>query len=435
MLTLGGHGLGQLVRLCGNLVLTRLLVPEAFGVMLIANATWLVVTLASDLGFRQVIVRSPRAAEREFLDTVWTLKLLQGVLVAVLLLLSAVAISGAGSTKLIPAASTLADPELPRVIAWLGLAALLGATESTKLATAMRELQLARLVAIDLGSQLLGLAVTITFALAGAGVASLVAGTCAAAACRAAGSHVLLPGTYDRLHLDPRACREVLAFGLPVLLTSCAGCIVANGDKLILGWVLGASSLGAYAIAVLLISPFHDLLSKMLGQVAYPALSRVYASDAAALRRAYLRMRGVTDLGCVVTAGLLATCGDTVVRVLYDDRYAEAGTFLCVLAISLLGIRYRLLSYVFLVIGRPRLMLYEQAAHMLALFVGVLVGFRAFGTLGAVWGVALAYLVAQLWNGWVLQRRLGLFSLALECRSLAIFAVVLAAGSLLRRLA
>jgi O-antigen/teichoic acid export membrane protein len=432
MVALGSHVVGQLIRFCGNLILTRLLAPEAFGVMLVANVVWVGLTLLTDFGFRQVVIRSPNAANPQFLNTVWTLQILQGLFISALLLAAAGAMHVAGSTGIIPGGRTVASPELPWVIGWLSVVALLSSAESTKMHMASRNLQISRIAVIEIGSQLIALSVTLALAIRTGGVEALVAGACVSTACRTAATHLLLHGHSNRFRFDKAAVQEVVSFGAPIVLTSCLGFLVLNGDKLVLGWVLPAPAMGAYAIAVLLISAFVDACGKLMSQVAFPAINSAVARNPGALRDSYLHVRSRIDTACVAAAGLLGGCGDRIVAILYDSRYAEAGSYLSILALSLLGIRYRLLSQVFLVIGRPRLTLYEQVSQILALVVGIILGFRFFGTTGAVWGVALSYLFAQIWNVALLQPKLGLLSLRLELRGAVIFAVTFGLARLIR---
>lgn len=432
MVTLGAHVLSQLVRLCGNLILTRLLVPEAFGVMLVANVVWLGLTLLTDFGLRAVVIRSPRADRPDFLNTVWTLQIVQGFLIATILVAGGGLLALATRTGMIPAGSTLASPDLPWVVGSMAIIALLTAGESTKMSLATRNLQVARIAAIDLGAQLVALGVMLTWARTAGGVAALVAGACAASACRTLATHLVLKGQPNRFHYDSVAAMEVLSFGVPILLTSCIGFAVAHGDKLLLGWLLPADAMGSYAIGFLLVATFHEAAVKLMGLVAFPAISSEVARDPGSLRNTYLRLRAKADTVCLVIAALLATCGDLLVALLYDARYSDAGTYLRILGLSLVGIRYRLLSHVFVVIGRTRLLLYEQITHLACLVPGILIGLRFFGPVGAVWGVASSYVVAQAWGVFYLQRKLGLFSAQLEWRGVAIFTAALASGMAVR---
>ena len=66
--------IGQLLRFIGNLVLARLLTPDAFGLMAVVSTLMLGLNLLSDIGTGPTIIQSPRGAERVFLDTAWTMR-------------------------------------------------------------------------------------------------------------------------------------------------------------------------------------------------------------------------------------------------------------------------------------------------------------------------------------------------------------------------
>ena len=71
-------GLGHVLRLGSNLILTRLLVPEMFGLMSIASTVGTILAMLSDIGLRQAVVRSTRGDDKGFLDTAWTIQIVQG---------------------------------------------------------------------------------------------------------------------------------------------------------------------------------------------------------------------------------------------------------------------------------------------------------------------------------------------------------------------
>jgi O-antigen/teichoic acid export membrane protein len=432
VLTLGTHLASQAIRMLSNLALTRMLAPDAFGVMLIATAVWTGLTLMSDFGFRQVVVRSTNAHQPQFLNTLWTLQVIQGAIIAVLLLAGAAGLAFAAARGWVPAASTLANDELPVAIAGLSIAALLSSTQSTNIDLAGRRLDLFRLTLIEIGSQVIALVITLWGASQHGGVAALVLGAGVAAGTRSAASHLFLPGPRNCFAYSASAAREIFGFGRWIVLTSCAGFLVSNGDRLILGALLGPTQMGHYAVAALLVLAVHDLVSKLLSRIAYPALSAAHAASPSEFRHAYYRARTSVDLACLAAAGIFLTCGDLLVHLLYDDRYAEAGTYFRLLGIGLIGIRYRVLSQVFLVIGRPRLMLYEQALHIVALCIGCIGGYRFAGATGAITGVAISYLIAQVWNATVAQKTLGLINLRLELRNGGVLIASLAVGGFVR---
>src|SRR5688572_3268061 len=58
--TLGGYGLAQVIRFATSMVVTRLLAPELFAIMLIVNTVRTGAELLSDVGIGQSVIRSPR---------------------------------------------------------------------------------------------------------------------------------------------------------------------------------------------------------------------------------------------------------------------------------------------------------------------------------------------------------------------------------------
>src|SRR5262245_53429100 len=77
--SLAGHGLSQAIRFGSNLLMTRLLVPDMFGVMAIASILAMCLALFSDLGLRQNIIQSKRGSDSAFLNTAWMVQILRGI--------------------------------------------------------------------------------------------------------------------------------------------------------------------------------------------------------------------------------------------------------------------------------------------------------------------------------------------------------------------
>src|ERR1700709_2543623 len=87
--TLAGYGYSQVLRFGSNLILTRLLFPQAFGLMMIVQSISVGITMVTDLGASQSIIRSARGDEPGFVNTAWTVQILQGLLVGILLAVAA----------------------------------------------------------------------------------------------------------------------------------------------------------------------------------------------------------------------------------------------------------------------------------------------------------------------------------------------------------
>ena len=87
----GGNISSQLLRLGSNLILTRLLVPQAYGLIAAVNTLYFALVMFSDLGVWQSVVKSDRGDDPRFLGTAWSVQLARGVLLCAVVLLAALA--------------------------------------------------------------------------------------------------------------------------------------------------------------------------------------------------------------------------------------------------------------------------------------------------------------------------------------------------------
>jgi len=72
--SMGGFAIGQIIRFGANLILTRLLFPESFGLYALVTTFLLGLQMFADIGTGPAIVHSPHGDDERFLNTVWTLQ-------------------------------------------------------------------------------------------------------------------------------------------------------------------------------------------------------------------------------------------------------------------------------------------------------------------------------------------------------------------------
>ena len=80
-IVISAYGFSQLTRLAGNLILTRLLVPELFGVMALAQVFIIGLNLFSDVGVGPAIIQSKHGTDPVFLNTAWTVQIIRGFII------------------------------------------------------------------------------------------------------------------------------------------------------------------------------------------------------------------------------------------------------------------------------------------------------------------------------------------------------------------
>jgi O-antigen/teichoic acid export membrane protein len=392
--SLVGFAFAYAIRLGGSLLLTRLLVPEMFGVMTIAGLIGLGLAMISDLGLRQNIIQSRRGVEPIFLNTAWIIQIFRGLVLWLLALCIAGLIFVADDLGLMPKGNVYADSYLPYVVAATSASAFISGLQSTKYLEASRHLALGRITLIQIVAQVTGLLCTIIWVIFDRSIWALVCGGLSASLVTSALSHAWLPGTSNRLQWDRSAVREISHLGKWMFLSSLLSVLANSADRLLLGALVDSATLGIYAIAYTVLNSIAQILTKIINDVSYSAISEVERERSLELKRNLYQLHTVTASFAYLCSGFLIVAGNSLIRVLYDPRYEQAGWMLQILAVGLLSVPFSLGQVSLLARGLPRVFVNITAVRVPIVLILIPVGFYIFGLPGAVWAIVLS----QLWN-------------------------------------
>jgi O-antigen/teichoic acid export membrane protein len=388
-----GHFMSQLIRLGGNLILTRILVPDMFGLMAIVTVFLTGVTMFSDLGITQNIIQSKKSTDKSYLNTAWSIQVLRGGVIFLFMLLISWFVYYGGTTGLFAAQSVYADPVLPFLLAVMSISGLIAGFNSLNIAVHNRELQLKNIVVIELISQGLGLICMIGLAWYFQNVWSLVFGTIVSALIKMCLSHHGMFGARAKFMWDKTAASEIFHFGKWIFGSSIFTFFAGQGDRILLGGLLTPAELGIYTIAYFLAMAFKEVVRKVMSSVLYPALSEVARTRPTELKAIYYQIRKKLDVAVMVVVGLMASSGHYIIYFLYDERYTEAGWMLEVLSLSILFLGTTMAGVVLMALGNTKSIMVMTAASTLFLFVSVPIAFHYWLLEGAVIAIALNALV------------------------------------------
>lgn len=422
-----GYGVGQVIRFGSNLVMTRLLVPDAFGVMAIATIILIGLALFSDLGVRANIVQSRRGNDPLYLNTAWVTQILRGLLLWVAALGIAMFFFVADRIGAIPKGSVYGDPRLVNVVLVISLTAVITGFNSTKLLEASRNLALGRVTLLQIASSISALLCMLIWVYFDRSIWALVAGNICSTLTRMILTHVWLPGTPNRWHWDNSAFWEIFHFGKWFFLSSILAFFVGAGDRLFLGGMIDTVTLGVYSVAFTIANSIEQILLTIVSGAVFPALGEVVRERPAGLRRVYGQLNLVVALCAYFCAGTLMTFGQSLIRVLYDSRYAEAGWMVEILAVGLITVPFQVAIYCFIALGRPQLNSTILGVRLASLVVAMPLGFHFFGLAGALWGIVTSQLLTIpiiIWH----SARYGFFDLRRELLLLPIVLVGAGAG-------
>mgnify|MGYP001032882211 CR=1 FL=1 len=324
-LTFFGFGFQQFLRLLSNLLLTRLLFPEAFGLMALVTVVLTGLQMLSDTGLNSAIVQSKRGEDPVFLNTAWTLQIIRGLLLGLI----AVALA-------VPLAEFYEQPQLAALLPVAGLTTVIMGLQSTKELVANRHLTLGRLTLIELVSQVAGIVLMVMLAWLLRSVWALLIGALFAAALRSVLSHVALPGQANRLAWERDAFHELFHFGKYIFVSSIAGFVVNNADRAVLGKFVTIGMLGIYNIGFFMSSVPFMLSLKFNNRVLLPIYSQSPPKEGPANQRNVRRARLLLTGGLILLSLLLSLIGNWLIRFLYEDVYALAGPVMVLLSLSLM---------------------------------------------------------------------------------------------------
>ncbi|MDJ0576740.1 MAG: oligosaccharide flippase family protein [Xenococcaceae cyanobacterium MO_234.B1] len=377
--TILGYGTSQILRLGSNLVLTRLLVPELFGLMALVNVFIIGLNLFSDIGIGPSIIQNKRGEDPDFLNTAWTIQVIRGFG----LWLGCLVIAS-------PVSQFYGEPRLLQLIPIVGLTTIIQGFNSTALFTLNRQMVFGKLTIFNLGSQIVSLTVMIVWAWLNQTVWALVGGMLVGSLLKMLWSHRLDPEKPNCFAWNREIVREITSFGRWIFISTAMTFLAGQADRFILGKLFSLEMLGVYTIAF----TFADIPRKVIGRISSQVLFPIFSKQAdlprKSLRAKILQKRWLILITMAFLVAVLVGFGDLVIFAFYDQRYSQAAWMLPILALGLWPLLLSLsIQKVLLAIGKP---LYTACGNFLKfiyMLIGLPLGFSLMGIPGAVIVVAL----------------------------------------------
>lgn len=373
-----GNGATQGLRLVSNLILTRLLFPEAFGLMAIVNLVTNGMQMISNVGILPAIIRHADGGRRDFLDTAWTLQIARGAVLALFMLALAR-----------PIALFYDEPDLEALLAVSALVPLIDGFASTRLASLARQIDLRGTVNVAVLAKLGSIAAMVAYALWHRSVWALVIGSIIGSLGSVILSHALLPGQRDRPRLDRGHAREILTFGKWILVSTLFTFLSQRIDVVLLGRLVPMEVLGIYSIGLMLTAIPQRAFGQVSQRVLMPALAESHRADASQLGGSLLRAKhALLPVGAM---GMLAgvSVAPAFFHFLYDARYADAGWIAQLAQLSLWsGLLHDANGRALLALGDSRSWAASHALRTAVSAAGCVVGFDTAGLPGLLVGLA-----------------------------------------------
>ena len=340
-------------------ILARLLTPDDFGVLAMATIAAALIEEFFQFGSDMLLIREPDAT-REHCDSAWTIRIIQGLVIAIILVVSAPLI-----------AAFFNEPRVVNIVYVLALVALLTGFENIGMVLVQKELDFARDFRFNVYKRISKFFFTIGLALALLNYWALALGQLAAVVTGVVISYFM--HSY-RPRFSLARGGAYLRFSLSMIPLNVGRLLNSKSDVLAVGRIANTADLGAYNVAAQLSELVTREVVVPLGRALLPNYAKI-AHDPRALAEALAHvLSGVAIICLPLGAGLWVTAKEFVLIIL-GGQWTSAIAFIKWLAIygTLSSIIHVLTVQILIAAGhekRSAVMMWVRLAILIPCIVG-----------------------------------------------------------------
>jgi len=377
------RGLG----LVSTAILARLLAPQDFGLVAMATVIAGFLGVLFTFGIDTALIQNTNATRADW-DAAWTIRVGQGIILALLLVVTAPL-----------AALFYAEPRVTVIILVLAAGAIVAGFENIGIVAFRKDLQFHRDFQYTLAKKIVQIAVTITLAFIFHNYWALLAGIVLGQAFSSLASYMVHP---FRPRWSLARTRHILGFTSRMAFINLAQYITLEGERFIVGGLTGIRQTGLYFVSNEVANIPTTELSGSISRATVPGLAKL-KHDRERLRAGYLNVFGFVALFSLPAGVGVAIVAGDLVPVMLGPQWTDAVSLVQLLAVAgalraVSGPAYNLL----IVLGRlnmAAMICWFQTISQIILLVPV-IGY--FGLVGAATlncalaGLTLAIYVVQI---------------------------------------
>ena len=386
-----------LVKLVSSLILTRLLYPEAYGIITAVASVATIVELVSDIGVLPFFIRDKNAENPRYLNTLWTLRLLRGCGNCALLYACA------------PWIAALYDqPVLVEPIRAVSLLFIVHGLESMSFAVALRRQKARILNYSELAAGFVSACFVIVFSYFSRDHWGMVYGMFVNRLLLSAASYAFYTDMRPRPQFDREAAKALFGFTKYVMPSSMVSLVAGQFDKIVFLRLFDLHVFGLYGLAASMAGMVDSLISTVTRRILYPRCSHEFRTRPAELRNSYYRGNVQLFALIVFVPAAVGGAAHFIINFLFDARYAFAAIILQAFMIqSALQSFSQSAEALVVACGHIRATLIANLLRLTWMIAVSLAGYYAFGFAGFLYGYVLNPAPGLVYNLWR-QRKAGL---------------------------
>lgn len=391
-----GSGSEQGLRFIRNIILVRILAPEAFGLMAIILAVNAAFEAFTQIGIKDSVIQNPQGAEDTYLNGAWFMSFGRSILLFIIGIISSTWIAN--------------FYDIPQKILLLQvsfIAILFNGAMSVRAYVSLKHMDYTKWVMIAHGGGLIGILTTISLSYVLQNVWALIFGYLTEAAARLILSYILCPHfphwRFNKEHTSALLKYARGMFGLPILYF-----IYAKTDIFVVGKMFPNNELGIYSMVVTLAQAPASIITSLVNPILLPAFSHKQ-NDKQWINNTIIK---TTKIIMVVGLPLLfftALYGREILTVIYGSPYATmAVPFVVHLAATIIRSASIPVANVYFALGRPEQHRIFTGIRATLILVLIYPAIRWLGLTGAALSVFFATAVGLYFQALQIRNLTGL---------------------------
>ncbi|MBR9897781.1 MAG: lipopolysaccharide biosynthesis protein [Gammaproteobacteria bacterium] len=358
-----------------TIVVARFLAPEDFGIVAIATTIQIILMSISELSMSHALIYEKNVT-KEHLNTAWTMSLIRGVLIFLILGLCSGVLEKFYET-----------PGLKLILIALGCGVLLRSVSSPALVLYQKELNFKQEFLINFFAKIVSFVFSIWIAYEYQTYWALVFGMLLSDFVHCSTSYLLAPYLPK---LSVSKFRSMLSFSGWMTLSNVVNTINWNFDNLFIGKMISEKALGLYKMGNnLALLPSRELTIP-LRQLLFPSFSMI-KNDANRVFNAYRRSQSLTSFIVIPSGVGLACIAEPLIPMVLGSKWIDA-----IIVVQVLAIVFAVQSLVTLVnplamaFGRTKTLFYRDMLMFGIRLPLVVVAAIYWGLEGIVWARAIS---------------------------------------------
>jgi O-antigen/teichoic acid export membrane protein len=313
----------QIIQFVVSVLLARLLTPNDFGLFSMIIVFTGFAELFNDVGLGAAIIQRSDV-NRQLLNSVFWTNVLIGILLTVITAFAAPFLS-----------SFYNEPLLKNLTTWISINFFINSLCIVQTVLLQKRIDFRRLAYTEMLATIISGIISVSMALSGFGVWSLVAQSVTFAF-----FYALMLWTFStwqpKLSFDWQALKGLLRFSTHLFGFNVFNYWVRNMDNLLIGKVIGSSALGIYSRAYSLMLLPVSQISTVMGRVMFPALS-IIQKDTELTKKVYLNSTRIIALISFPFITALLITAEPLILLLYGEKWSEIIPIFRILCITGIG--------------------------------------------------------------------------------------------------